>query len=704
MPVGGRLQSFLPAWKKITRNPWVLDIIRYGLKMEWITEPSKNPKEEMYLSEASRQALEEEIRSIKSKEAIEIASEKGVISALFTVPKQSGKLRPVWDGRWVNQFVVHRHFKMESLLTAKDLIQRDDWMTSIDISDAYLHLAVEQTHRKFLQFRWENQTWQFRAMPFGLSSAPRIFTKIMRCVMEHLRQKGLRCVIYLDDLLIMAKTKEEIKEHTRIALELMIELGWKISWNKSELTPSRVRKFLGMEFDTHKMEIRIPRDKLKDILACIQKILSGGEDPTLRELASISGKILAIEMAVMPTRLKTWSLIKLRNSHLQRGWESRVPLNDQARAELEWWTQNLTGWNGRSLLIQTPQQTVTTDASPFGWGAHCQVFEAQGMWKMEEQDLHNNVKELLGGGYGLRSFQDLIRGKVVLLQMDNTTAVSYINKMGGRKQELHEIAQEIWEFCISNEIQLTAQYIPGKMNEWADRLSRVFPNSTSDWMLNPEIWRMVNEIWGPHEIDLFASMNNRQLPKYIAWKPDPEAFLVDAFKHPWKSLGNCYGNPPFNQFGRILAKIRKERIRMTIIAPIWPNQPWFPDLLSMMIDYPILLPDQEDLYLPGFLGNQQPMGRARWRSIAARISGNPNDIKTFQSKISTSSMQELILRLRERTRHNGNSSRNGSTKELNEEIFSNLQFHPSSSDRTSCIDSMKEHPQDYLRVSEHQCL
>ena len=78
------------------------------------------------------------------------------------------------------------------------------WATSIDLTDAYLHIPVHPEHRKFLTFQYRGQSLVFRALPFGLFTAPRVFTRVTRVLADHLRRLGVQILMYLDDWLVVA--------------------------------------------------------------------------------------------------------------------------------------------------------------------------------------------------------------------------------------------------------------------------------------------------------------------------------------------------------------------------------------------------------------------------------------------------------------------------------------------------------------------
>ena len=114
----------------------------------------------------------------------------------------------------------------------------------------------------------------------------------------------------------------------------------------------------------------------------------------------------------------------------------------------------------------------------------------------------------------------------MLLQLDNQTAVAYINNMGGTvSPQLTDLAKALWMWALSKDIALSAKHIPGDLNKVADSKSRSMTDRT-DWKLHP---RAIDQQWGPLEVDLLASRLSNQLPRYFSWRPDPLAEATDAF-------------------------------------------------------------------------------------------------------------------------------------------------------------------------------
>ena len=138
------------------------------------------------------------------KQAITVVQpgQEGFISQIFLVPKKDGGYRSVINLKALNRFIAEEHFKMEGFHMVKDLVKPHDWLAKIDLKDAYFLVPMDPNHYQFLQFQWKGVTNQFQCLPFGLSCAPRTFTKLMKPMVGFLRERGVQLIIYLDDLLI----------------------------------------------------------------------------------------------------------------------------------------------------------------------------------------------------------------------------------------------------------------------------------------------------------------------------------------------------------------------------------------------------------------------------------------------------------------------------------------------------------------------
>ena len=275
-------------------------------------------------------------------------------------------------------------------------------------------------------------------------------------------------------------------------------------------------------------------------------------------------------------------------------YESKVVLTPQCVTELKWWIESINQWNGKSMIRPSPDMTITTDASMTGWGAHCGEEKTQGLWTEEEKKLHINALELKAVLFALKSFLKSMTKSQVLVKTDNTTTVAYINKMGGTKSsDLIQITKELWQFCMDRKIMITAEHLAGKDNITADQQSREYRDS-SNWRLDTGVFQEVESMLGQSQVDLFADRMNAQKKKFYSWKPDPEAVQTDAFCVKWTEL-EAYAFPPFCLLGRVLAKVRQDQATLIMIAPTWQTQPRYPELLSLLVEDPVLLPPMVEL-------------------------------------------------------------------------------------------------------------
>ena len=199
---------------------------------------------------------------------------------------------------------------------------------------------------------------------------------------------------------------------------------------------------------------------------------------------------------------------------------------------------------------------------------------------------------------------------------DNTSAVNILNHMGtSHSDPCNELAKVIWEWCIKRSIWISIVHIPGKNNVVADFESRRIQRE-SEWMLDiTSLCEALKRLEVSPVIDLFASRINKQLPRYVSYRPDPDAEAIDAFTLNWENL-NFYAFPPFSVIPTVLAKIQKERAEGIVVLPDWPTQSWYAKASKLMKKQPVRLKTSKNLLrLPTHLGEVHPM----WKKLNLRV-------------------------------------------------------------------------------------
>ena len=397
--------------------------------------------------------------------------------------------------------------------------------------------------------------------------------------------------------MIVASSRTLLESHLQMTLRVTQDLGFLINWKKSVLSPQRLPEYLGASLDIPRLLARPLDRRIVALRSIIQELVSRESAPALL-WEKFLGHLSSLVDLVPNCRL----LMRPLQLHFLQYFDQfsdppsvLVPLPLCIKSLVQEWASTRRLSEGKPFAPPLPVLTLTTDASRLGWGAVLPPRRLSGRWSRADSRLHINSLELRAVILALQGFEDLVKGHAVLVRTDNKTVVAYINHQGGtHSQSLCRLALDLWEWCLPRGIHLSASHIPGEENLLADFLSRgkFLP---SEWMLNVQVFRRICLYLSPPPVvDLFASLLNFQLPKYCSRVQDPQAWRVDAMSVQWSGL-RLYAFPPFSMIPLVLEKIVKDGAEVALIAPYWPQRPWFPRLLSLLAGLPRVLPCQDDL-------------------------------------------------------------------------------------------------------------
>lgn len=132
----------------------------------------------------------------------------------------------------MNKFIDPPHFELEDIRFTLNLLSPGDYMSSLDLKNAYYLVPIYKKHRKFLRFIFKRKIYQFLCLPFGLCTSPYVFTKLMKPIVNKLRLDGLM-ILYLDDFLFISNSKVSCKKNTQKAIKILENLGFIINLSKS---------------------------------------------------------------------------------------------------------------------------------------------------------------------------------------------------------------------------------------------------------------------------------------------------------------------------------------------------------------------------------------------------------------------------------------------------------------------------------------
>jgi len=130
-------------------------------------------------------------------------------------------------------------------------------IAKIDLRDAFFLIPIHKNRKKFLRLIFKEEAYQFNCLPFGLSSAPWVFTKTLKPALANLRERGMYLIAHIDNPLILVESRELILDHVTGMWYILECLGFIVNTKKSVLNPAQVIEFLGLSMDSITMEIRL---------------------------------------------------------------------------------------------------------------------------------------------------------------------------------------------------------------------------------------------------------------------------------------------------------------------------------------------------------------------------------------------------------------------------------------------------------------
>ena len=462
----------------MTSNSLILNIVSNGYKIQFNSSPVQYSFVDRFMSKKTTSICKIKVSEFVHFKIIKVVapSRDQFLSYIFPVPKKSGlDHRIIFDLTELNVFIRKVHFKMDSIKDIMDLIKPGDYFISIDLSDAYYCIAMHVLSMPFLTFKFLGVYYQFTCLPQGLSSAPRIFTKVMRVVMAFLRSRSIRIAAWIDDFLLASSSRALCQDHTFQALRTFEELGFLPNKEKSQLVPTQRICHLGLVFDSVEYSASVPSDKICGVRQKCLVALSSRV--SLRFLSSILGSIEYFRWGFPFAALHYRRLQRFVNSCLadSGSYDTVVSVSEAARVDLSWWSVVGDSLPFRSLAPFQASLELFSDASNSGWG--CWVSdgrEAFGLWSSLEKRLHINVLECQAVLFGFFSFFRSTYNCSILINTDNSSVVAYVNHQGGTtSSRLCDLALELWDFCVARNISISACHVPGVCNNRADWLSRL---------------------------------------------------------------------------------------------------------------------------------------------------------------------------------------------------------------------------------------
>ena len=317
--VKGRLKAHIQFWRDIRAPQWVLDTLLYGYVIPFSSLPPNaqfpNNKSARNNSEFVSQAIND---LLKAGLVIELPQIPTVVNPLSVSFNSEGTPRLILDLRHVNQFIPKSKFRLEDWKSFINYAKKGGFAFKFDMKSGYHHIDICPYHQTFLGFQWpfnsvHKRYFCFTVLPFGLSSAPYLFTKLFRPLISHWRANGFQIVLYLDDG-VDCESDFTVARHVSDSVHRdLIQAGITPNTKKSLWQPVQALDWLGIHWNFAQGVISVTHSRIQHITTALLKFKCMLPFVSPRTIASLVGRIISLSpvfgnVALLLTRFLQLSL------------------------------------------------------------------------------------------------------------------------------------------------------------------------------------------------------------------------------------------------------------------------------------------------------------------------------------------------------------------------------------------------------------
>ena len=379
-----------------------------------------------------------------------------------------------------------KYTSVERVARAAQQLGKGALLAKLDIKSAYRLVPVHPQDHDLLAIEWHGAYYVDGALPFGLRSAPKIFTAIADALQWVMLQRGVTMVdLYLDDFVTMGPPgMDTCRVNLDRILAVCSDLGVPLAMEMLE-GPSQCMTFLGIEIDTACGQLRLPAEKLARLKALLAQWATR-RSCQRRHLESLVGTLQHACQVVRPGRAFLRRIIDLLRIPSATKGHHHIRLNCEFRADLQWWATLAEHWNGVAIFPcpSEPVVRVTSDASgSWGCGAWSDSRWFQLEWSASARGHHISFKELFAGLVSCAVWGRSWNGCRIRWWCDNQAAVHAVNRRSCRDKGMMRLVRCLFFLEAWFRFELVATHLPGRENMLADDLSR---NRLSDFLSNAQ--------------------------------------------------------------------------------------------------------------------------------------------------------------------------------------------------------------------------
>ncbi len=598
----GSLKRNVAGWEKLTNDSFILSVVKDGYAPPFKRDPPA------FFKKNNVNALREPVFLVKAVAELLVngfarltKTPPKVVNPFSVSVQSNGKKRLIADLHHLNLFLDPPKFKMDDLKAAMPAILQSNYMFSFDVQKGYYHVDLAEEIQELFGFSFsvngEKYFGHYTVMPFGLSIAPFLFTKLLRPFVSKYRSLGLHIFIFIDDALALCKTKAEAEYFSPMLRRDLQETGVTEQTSKSIWDAVTVLIWLGILIDLARRKLSVPEKKREKALEALKKCLQR-DKVSPRFLAKVAGLISSLQPVlggkayIHTKQFCKKTVAYARSKYL---WDKDIKISEETRKCARFWLRELgKGTLEKNFELQGHSVLIFSDASGTGGASYLQTGcisaasvgdadkvrntdKAVVMWSQKEANESSTWREVKTIEAGLDAFKHRLRNRSVLWHTDNLPGVSTITK-GSMKPTLNPLAESINRICEENNIQLEVKWLRRDLNKVADKLSRFI--DLDDWAISDEFFQDIQKMWNCWcTVDRFASQHNKKLARYNSRFESPDSEATDTFTQQWTHETN-WTVPPPTLIPKVLDHIQQQRAKGILIVPNWCTSRYWPFIFT----------------------------------------------------------------------------------------------------------------------------
>jgi hypothetical protein len=586
--IAGRIKGCLAIYEQANASSYVLETIKYGYKI--VFEDDILPPPFYKVNNAS--ALDKPVFLLTELLRLE---ELGCIKRVPDRPHIVNPCSVVYSNKWrcvldasqgLNDYCLKRHTKLDDLSVLSGVLQQGDFMTVNDLDSGYWHVPIYPPHQTYLGIHFVHENgeiiyWVWAVLPLGITDAAHIFTCLTNPLMGFLRLRGVRSIIYIDDLLSLSKSFNSGLLQDQLIQETFLKGGWIFKPSKSSGPPSQKVKFLGLIVDSVKMKFAIPPDKLVKLIEGAKFLLSFRK-LHVRLLASWVGLLQSCRLAIGPlVSIMTRSVYDVISKAPY--WSSHIYLEDKARFQVQWWSDSLHNLN-EYFICPSPSLVkcsfnLASDAGDLGFYVY-DIFSKKRLvsrpFTSLESDESSTFRELTAVHETWTNIDILssYQNQSVTHYTDNKAVVCILGG-GSRNVKLQALALEIFLKLRLFDIVLYPIWISrdSEIISWADSGSRDF--HSDDYSLDSATFDLLCKTFKSFTCDAMASAPNAVCSKFFSRYSSMGSSGVDFFAQKLDAEDFYYVFPPIGKAIQAVKHLANYAVSGVVVIPVWPMSAWF---------------------------------------------------------------------------------------------------------------------------------